>query len=251
MSAKQILNRVIKSTSDNSPTILTAAGVLGLGLTAYLSVKATFKASLIIEEIDVYTEPLTAREKFEKIWKLYIPAAGVGVMTAACIIGANRIGTRRAAAVASAFALSERAFDEYRSKVVERIGEKKEEKIRDEIAQDRITGNAAMNALVVGDGKVPCWDNYTGRPFASTMEEIKKAQNDTNYLILNQNYASLNDFFDRVGLPRTKMGEDVGWSLDTGQLEIKFGTTMTDDQRPAISIDFSVTPIRKFWKANP
>lgn len=258
MIGADLVHKFQKFTSDNSPTILTVLGVTGVGLTAVLTARASFQASLILEdmhaEYDEYQhdEPWTIdpREAIEKLWKLYIPAAGVGVMTAACIIGSNRIGTRRAAAMASAFAISERAFDEYKTKVVEKLGEKKERAVRDEIAQDRMTAQP-MGTMVIGDGKVPCYDAYSGRYWPCTMEDLKKAQNDINYKILNQNYASLNDFYDLVGLGRNKTGEEVGWSLDTGKLEIRFSTTMTDKQEPAISIDFGVAPIRRYWKNNP
>jgi hypothetical protein len=172
-------------------------------------------------------------------------------MTVTAIILANRIGSRRTAAVAAAFSISEKTLSEYKEKVVERLGEKKAQEFRDSIAQDRINANPVGNqqVIVTGGGTVLCYDEYTGRYFYSDMETLKKAQNDTNYEIINSNYASLSDFYSRIGLSRTASSDDVGWDSDR-LLELEFSTTMSDDQRPCISVGFLVGPTRGFHKVH-
>jgi hypothetical protein len=88
---------------------------------------------------------------------------------------------------------------------------------------------------------------YTGRYFQSSMESLKKAQNDLNYKILNSYYASLTDFYNLIGLSRTTTSDDVGWNSDE-MLELRFSTIMSDDQRPCIAIDFKVAPIRGYFR---
>jgi hypothetical protein len=250
--------------SNNSPAILTAIGVTGTITTAYLTGKASFKAADILAYenegrqlhkdptgLRSSIEPVSPREAIDLVWKIYIPAIGTGVMTITCIVLANRIGMRRAAAVAAAFSVSEKAIAEYKDKVVEHIGKNKEQKVRDEIAQDRINANpvSSQQVIVTGGGDVLCYETYTGRYFTSSMEQLKKAQNDVNHMIINSFYASLDDFYDKIGLGHTKVSSEVGWNADE-LLELHISTAMSDDERPCLSVDFRVEPIRNFHRVH-
>ncbi len=59
-------------------------------------------------------------------------------MTIVCIVGSSKAGGRRTTAAVAAYSLTERAFSEYKEKVVEQIGKGQEQKIRDEIVQDQV-----------------------------------------------------------------------------------------------------------------
>jgi hypothetical protein len=239
-----VAHRAAKLAADNSPAILTALSVTGAVTTAYLTGKASFRAAQILAEESPH---LATKEKIDLTWRLYIPAVGTGLMTVGCIVAANRIGTRRAAAVAAAYTLSEKAFTEYREKIVEKLGDKKEQAFRDELAQDRVnrTPSATQQIVMVEGNSVLCFDAYTGRYFLSDMETLKKAQNDVNYKVLNEYYASLSDFYDKVGLPSTSMSDEVGWNSDR-LLEVNFSTTLSDMSKPCIVLDFAVAPIRDY-----
>lgn len=248
-----LAKRAGKLANENSPAILTAIGVTGALTTAYLTGKASFKAAEILREAeedqnrkafndpDVF--PLEPREKFELVWKQFVPAAGMAALTVAAIISANHIGTRRAAAIASAYTLSEKAFEEYKGKVLTKFGEKKEQTVRDEIAQDQVKARALNQSklVVVNGGDVLCFDQRTGRYFNSSLEALKKAQNDTNHIIINDSYASLTDFYDNVGLPATDESEEVGWNSDK-LLELEFSTVLSEDGRPCLAVGFMVKP---------
>lgn len=257
MAFSDIVNRIGKFTADNSPVILTAIGVTGTLTTAYLTGKASFKAAELITaeqkrlDLEVKSHPLEIKEKVELVWRLYIPAAGTGLLTVACIIGANRIGTRRAAALATAYTISEKAFGEYRAKVVEKIGENKERAVRDEVAQDRVTNNPVTNreVIITSGGDVLCLDTYSGRYFKSDMETLKKAQNDVNYRVINYSYASLTDFYELIGLPRTKISDELGWRPEK-MLELDISTALSDDGRPCLHIGFASEPIRNYYRGH-
>lgn len=252
MSFSDISTRVAKKLSENAPTILTGLSAAGVITTAYLAGTASFKAAEIIRrdrETSTSDYEPTFKGDFRLVWQLYIPAIGVGSATIIGIVLANRIGTRRAAALAAAYSISEKAFSEYKEKVVETIGKNKEQKVRDEVAQDRVTQNPPSSGVVVvgGVGDTLFMDKWSGRYFTSDMESVKKAMNDTNYEILNQTYASLTDLYGRLGLQPTKESDNVGWNSDK-LLEFQFSTTMSDDQRACIVIDFDVAPTRNFFR---
>lgn len=237
--------------TSNSPAILTGFGVVGVVSTAYLTGKATIHAEQILREDALIAQKDPAhkhdiRDRVRMTWTLYIPAVSTGVLTCGAILGANYISSRRAAAMAAAFTLSDKAFAEYRDKVTEHLGKNKEQRVRDDIQQDRVN-NTPTSLVVTGDGNVMCFDAYSGRYFESTMEELKWAQNATNHRIINDYYASLGDFYNLIGLPSTEYSEEVGWNSDE-LLELQFSTVMSDNQKPCIAINFRCSPIRNYYR---
>jgi hypothetical protein len=242
--------------------ILTAVGATGVVATTVLTAKASFKASeaiwnaQYIEDDKANGDPdklrmLDTKEKVALVWKNYIPAAATLTLTISSIVFANQIGTRRAAAIAAAYGVSEKAFSEYKEKVVETLGKNKDRDIRDSVAQDRVTKNPppANQVFVNDESKVLCYESYTGRYFQSSMEDLKAAQNNLNYQINNNYYASLSDFFDLIGLERTKLSDEVGWNSDE-LLEVNFSTAITEHHKPCLVLDFKVVPIRDYSRVH-
>lgn len=261
MEYSNILRRAQKLISDNSPTILTSIAVTGTLTTAYFTGKASFKAAGVLESErearlirnvgapnsgrEHEPEP-TLKEKVLTVWKYYIPAAGALAGTITCVIFANRIGTRRAAAVATAYSLAQKGWDEYKDKVIEKIGENKERELRDELAQERVDRNPISQAtVVVGSGGVPCYEAYTGRYFMCSMEDLKAAQNKINYQVNHNLYASLTDFYNEIGLPKTDMSDEFGWNANE-QLELEFHPAFGENKEPVLSFVYRVMPVRHY-----
>lgn len=240
--------------SKNSPTILTGVAVGGLITTVILAVRATPKALRILdEEKDDYIDKLVEEGRVKDFnswdiiqltWKCYIPAAAVGTATIACIIGANSISLRRNAALASVYSITEAAFKEYQAKVTETLGKNKEEKIRDEIAKERITNNPPGKAEIIftGKGEVLCYDSYTGRYFKGDIETIRKIENELNRRLRDEMFIGLNELYYELGLAPTKLGNEMGWDMDHGYLEFKFSSQLTDEEQPCLVVDYEVYP---------
>lgn len=234
--------RVIKT---NSPTILTTFGVTGTLFTAYLTAKATFKAADRIRRAEEVTDiPSDKKERIisrtKLVWDLYVPAATVCTTTVVCIIMSNKSSSKRTAAVATAYSLSDKAFSEYREKVVEKIGENKERQIRDEIMTEKVEKNPPKSVIVTGSGNVLCYEAFTGRYFESDMETLRRAQNDINAKLLRDDMATLSDFYYMVGLPYTSSSSDIGWVSDK-LMELQFTTMLSKDSRPCLAFDYSYT----------
>lgn len=248
--------------NDNSTTILTGMGVSGTVATAYLAGRASFKAAELIHDEKILQNKLGAAEaengdfipmddlstvtKVGLIWRLYLPAFGTGVTTITCIVMANKIATKQLAALAVASGISERALQEYKAKVIDRLGNKQDQAIRDEVAQDRVNQDpvSGRELIIAGAGEVLCFDMLTGRYFMSTMENIKRAENTVNHNLNNHMYASLSEFFEEIGLSPTTFSDSVGWNANE-MCEVTFSTVMSSDQRPCIAIDFTHPP---FWE---
>lgn len=251
MNFEEITRRLAKLTADNSPAILTGIAVAGTITTAVLAGKAAVKAHDILREEEARwkTDELEPKYKVQVTWKLFLPPATSAAITIACIIAANQIGSRRAAAIAAAYSLSERAYTEYREKVVEKVGRNKEQGYRDEIIQERVNETPPSREIIIAGGEVLCYDKFTGRYFTSDMETLKSAQNAINYQINNDYYASLTDFYNRIGLRPTGMSDEVGWNSDK-LLELSFSSALAEDGRPCLAFDFAVVPIRGYYRVN-
>jgi hypothetical protein len=246
-------NKMKYLVNENSTTILTAMGVVGTVTTAVLTGKASFKAARVIEKetqeinkeagTNVTMDQLTTKGCVQLVWPLYIPAITSGLITIASIVVSHRVDAKKIAALTMSSAVTERAFQEYKDKITQKLGEKKAEEVRAEIAQDRVNKNPVEGSQVImtGTGDVLCYDNLTGRYFTSSMEKLRGAENDINHQLLHRSHASLSEFFEIVGLGATTFTDSVGWCMDI-PLNVQYSTTLSVDGRPCIAIDFEPMP---------
>ena len=203
---KPKLNHLIKTiktiATKHSPAILTGIGITGMVTTTILAVKATPKALDIIADIKERHEEdtdkkIVAKEFLKEVTPVYVPAFITGVASAACLIGANSIHSKRNAMLAAAYTISDTAYREYREKVIDTMGEKKDKMVKDEIAKDKIKNDPVQNheVIVTKQGTTLCYDCIFGRYFRSDMETIKRAITRINRDLVTDMYASLNDFY--------------------------------------------------------
>lgn len=253
--------------AKNAPTILTITGITAMASSTYWAVKATPKALALKEKAEVEKNkkagtfkgdkvnnwiPLTKMEIVQTCWRCYAPAFITGVLGAACLIGANSMNLRKNAALAAAYALSETNFREYREKTLEEVGEKKEEKIRNAVAEEKITKNPVNTSTVLetGNGDTLCYDAICGRYFKSSIEKLKSALNELNMELVQDGYVSLNQYYDLIGLPDGMLGDDLGWSINdnhsTVQLDLSAQLTKDEAQTPCMVVAFKYRPIYNY-----
>ena len=240
--------------SKHAPEILTGIGIAGMISTTVMAVKATPKAMRLIEEAehDKNDEPLTAMETVKVAWKPYVPAMVTGVVSVGCLIGGTSIHAKRNAALATAYQLSTTALKEYKAKVVETIGERKERVVHDKLAEEKAKEISVSHPEVIftGNGKTRCIDLHSGRQFESDRNKIERAVNKLNHNMIggSEMYISLNEFYDEIGLPRIPAGDTVGWRIDKGCIEIYYGAVLLDDDIPCMTIEFLIPPEYGFDK---
>lgn len=265
MEMASMFNKASKSVKKHSPEILTCVGAAGLIITPVLAVRATPRALILLEEKKreindhileeakvngedthdiVRVEKLHPLDVVRTTWKCYIPAVVAGTASIICFVGANNIHIRRSAALATACTISETALQEYRSKVIETIGEKKEKTVREAMTKDYIEKDpmSKKEIIITGKGKTPCYDVLSGRYFESDMETLRKAENEINRRMIRDTYISLNEFYYEIGLPSTKLGNDLGWRIDQDFIELRFDTQLSDDGTPCLVIDYASMP---------
>lgn len=252
-----------QTVSRHSPEILTGIGIAGMITTTVLAVKATSKAEKLIElererqnrELadEAYTNGYESYSQIGKLkpvdvvkvtWKCYLPAAISCATSVACLIGASSVNAKRNAALAAAYNLSATALSEYKEKVVETIGEKKEHVVKDKVAEEHIKKNPVSKneVIVTKAGNTLCFDAISGRYFKSDIDKIKKAENELNKRMLSDMYISLNEFFDELGLDHISIGDELGWNLDGGLIDLDFSSQIADDGTPCLVVDYQVAP---------
>ena len=244
--------KAILTFKKHSPEILTGVGIAGMLTTTVLAVKATPEAMRRIEKKkrDEDHKTLTAVQTVQASWKCYIPAAVTGVMSTVCLIGASTLNGRRNAALATAYSLSETALHEYRDKVVETIGEKKEEAIRESIDKDRVERNPPSQEILMaeGCGKTLCYDATFGRYFYSDVETLRHAANKLNRQmnVMSEPYVSLNEFYMEINLPTVDAGDALGWNMYRGAIELEFSSQLANGSTPCLVMSFKVMPDYKY-----
>lgn len=254
MTLKTVLAAAEKFVTDNSPGILTGLAVAGTVTTMALAGRQAFQvgmdASTQYHEALREGEPLPehlldTKHLVRTYWKEFIPAGVSGVATITCIIAANHIGTRRTAAIAAAFQLSEKLAEEYKDRVVKTLGAKKEETMRAELTKERMDRVGGSDLIIVAGAESVFFDELSGRFFKNEMDKVRRAVNEINYKINNYYHASLTDFYNLIGLRPTSFSDEVGWNTDE-LLEVKYSPVMIEEDRVAIGITFNTTPIRGY-----
>lgn len=250
------LAKIFKSISnmarEHTAEILTGIGLAGMITTTIMAVRATPKAILLLEDKkkELGEDKLSAKDTVKATWKCYIPSALVGTASVACIIGGSSVNLRRNAALATAYTLSESALSEYQEKVIETVGEKKEEEIRDSIAKDKLAANpvSGMEIYDTGKGKSLCFDPLSGRPFLSDYDYLRKCVNDLNRQMRDEYCISLNEYYSAINLKPVdeKVGDALGWNIDKGYIELALSSQITDDNRPCMVVGFKYGPVYRY-----
>lgn len=248
--AKQHLNCLVKNVraamKKHSPEILTGIGIAGMVTSTVMAVKATPKALMLLEDkqYELQTSKLKKKEAIKTTWTCYIPSLIVGSISIACLIGASSTNLRRNTALATAYTLSESTLKEYQDKVVETIGEKKEQTIRDSVAKDKMADNPVREVILTdAGGNTICYDVLSGRYFKSDRDKIGRAMNELNRRMRDETYVTLNDFYYEIGLEGTKMGDMLGWNIDKGYIDLAFSSHLDANGTPCLVIDYRVAPI--------
>lgn len=259
-------HRVTKvSIRKAAPTVLTIVGAVGVISTAILAAKATPKAVELIEmdsrENHGYDpHAATMPEAVKSCWRCYIPAAITGLATIGCMFAANAINRKHQVAVAGAYALLARSFDDYKRKVVELHGKETHDAILRELAAERakdryITAYGAFRDSSLDfegseENPVLFYDVFSKRFFESTFSKVLQAEYHTNRnFAIGGGEIGVNDFYDFLGIDRIEKFNDFGWCANDEYYWIDFNHNhavvddgITNDGVDCYVIEFVHTP---------
>lgn len=199
-----------------SPEILIGLGLAGMVSAIIMGITATPKALDKVEEIkeahkdELDDRKVMGKEYVTKVAPVYIPTIAMAGASAACIIFSDRMHTKRTAAIAAAYAVSEEMLKEYQAKVVQTIGKAKEANIRNEVAKDTIEkqGEVINHIYTKSDDEVIFIDNETKLAFTSTINKMDALRNRINEQLLHQEFISIRDIVWEIPELNAKIREN-------------------------------------------
>ncbi len=222
MNWNKALYRCGRTLKRHTPTILTAVAAVGVVTTGVLSGKASIKASRLLEAEKAEKDAdLTVLETLRIVTPTYVSTVCVGTATLACLVGVGVLNRRNQTAVAAAYGILDANFKSYRKAAKEVFGEDADEKIIAEVAKSTyLHGNGMFSSGVIYDAKfdmsseeILFYEEYTGRYFQSTMPAVMNAQYHLNRNLMLRGDATVNEFFEFLGLEQTPNGDNIGWDL--------------------------------------
>lgn len=241
----------------HSPEILVGVGIIGGVASAVMACKATLKVHEVldeaknnIEDINEATEKgitLAGEEYTEqdrkkdlacvytqsglKMLKLYGPAIVTGVAATTSVLAGYNIMKKRYVATAAAYAIVDKSFKDYRSRVVERFGKEIDHELRHNIkaveVEETVVDEKGKEKVVKKTIEVT--DNSDISEYARFFEDgckgwEKDPEWNLKYLLNLQRFCNerletvgylfLNEVYEELGIPRTQAGQIVGWVYD-------------------------------------
>lgn len=231
----------------HSPTALFAVGVVGVVGAAVLASRATLKLDEVLSEanhdlekvrtaeVEGYSEEDRRQDQVKiylrtafKLSKLYAPAIGLGVVSIAALTGSHVVLSRRNIALTAAYAAVDKAFREYRERVVGALGADRDAEFRwgledREIVEETEEGpvvktvkdlarKGSMYARIF-DETNPNWNSHQmyNQMFLSSVQQYMNDKLRANGHLL------LNEVYDALGMDRSSAGCVVGWVYEGGR----------------------------------
>lgn len=227
MNAKLFIKR-------NSGTILTIVSSIGVVASIIATSRAAPKAIRLLDEAEKDKgKKLSKPEKIKIVAGTYLPVCLIGSATIACMVSANILSYTKQANMASAYALLDQTYKDYRRKVVQMYGEEMDHKIIEAIAVDR-SKVVSISASYMGESidltldkystqSILWYEEHSKRFFEATLNQVLSAEYHLNRNYILRGYASINELYEFLGLEPVEWGESLGWEpLDEGEFWIEF-----------------------------
>ena len=289
MSKAEIMNKMSRNLhkfgfkfKKHSPEILAVAGVVGIVASGVMACKASTKLSGIIEETkeqldqvhdyvekngfsDKYTEEDSKKDTAiiytqtaVKLVKLYGPAVILGTLSITAMLTSNKILRKRNIALAAAYTTVDKAFKDYRGRVIERFGEELDRELKynlkskeiEEVVTDENGEETAVKKTVkaMNPNDISEYARFFDESCSSWNKSqfhnqmfLKQQQNYANDLLKAQGYLFLNDVYKMLGMDVAPYGQVVGWIYDeknpVGDNFVDFGLYDLNDEAKRLFIN--------------
>jgi hypothetical protein len=255
----RIASRQVLQVQRTSPTLLFGIGIVGVVGAAVMAARATLKlegtmidheknVALIKDRILDKEYPLEEQTKdlafihiktVAEVGRLYAPAIALGIVGIGSLTGSHVVLTRRNVALTAAYATIDKAFNNYRRRVIDEQGKEADVRYyhgsedRTFVQETENEGGQpkTVKKYSVAEGYAKLFDsrnqNWNKTPEYNLLF-LRCQQNYLNDLLKSRGHVILNDAYDALGLDRTTAGAVVGWVMGNGDNYIDFG--IWDDQ---------------------
>ena len=216
----KIVKGGLRFCKHNSNWLLSALAMLGIGGLTWATIKGTIKAVKLCEERTC----VIGIEVLETVWKCYIPAVGMLILTTTAIICNGKINAKRLAVLTSAYSGTVETLRKVEEKMSEQIGPKKTQKAIDDanaaIAQENAPKDQ-KDVIATGKGTQLFYLRSTGQWFYSDRYGVElaelKCQKEIEEMQRNgfENYYLVENVLENLGIEeKSEMGQYMGWDVD-------------------------------------
>lgn len=231
------MDKIQRYLKNNSSTILTVLGAVGVCITAASAAKATPKAmKLLWQAQKEKDEDLTPLEQVIVAGKAYIPTVAIGVTTIGCIFGANILNKQKQAALTGAYALVNETFKDYRKTLIDLHGEEADKEVRDAMILAREYGNYHILDIDVPDHKMLIYEEITGQYRTAYEREVMDAEYHINRNFIMRGYSTLEEYLDFFGFDNVPGSDEIGWSLSDGYQWLDFNHRLVNKEGKEVCV---------------
>lgn len=255
MKKQELIGKIKLGAKRNAPELLLGTALITGTACVITASKASCKASKIIEsskndKIDLamdFESGVISNEEFKKevtkhysrlalsLMKEYAIPASLYAATVACVFSTYKIQKNRQIALSTALAACTSAYNSLVNRLKNGAADgltakevlegttvtHKVDPETGEITSEKVQGESIKGIYSTRFDKYStCWERDKFQNECTLFSE----QNWANDKLRLQGYVFLNDIYERLGLPKTKAGQIVGWKLDgDGDGYIDFG----------------------------
>ena len=262
-SGKAIVNK-------NASVIFAGIGIIGIGVTAYLTAKASFNAGVeeerTLQEARAKQDELNAaraeedqthhefehlkgKEFVQEYWKDYLPAVGAGAISIGAIVMSQIISFKQLAAMGALYAMTNKELETLKDKVKVECGKGKSEKVRQQVAEEMVKGNdgydrPSFDASI--SGLTWFYDPLIDKYFQANIDRVRRGIIETTR-DLTAMPISLNEFYNNIDIDNCAIGALVGWGM--GDIfDIEFTSCLTPNGLPCIMMDYDKKPYPEYHR---
>ncbi len=243
----------------NGATVLTGVGVAGIPVAMFLTGVATAKTIEAMPKIKVAIQQTEASAwesnksggerdaKHERavkkavatmqvkmglqVLKAYSPAIAVAGISMTCMVVSHGMMRKRETQLIGAFMALEGAFNVYRARVAEKIGEDQEMELYQRPGMKVVESDEGEACIInFGDAQPSIYGKFFDETCAGWSKNpeynlmfLRNQQNWANDKLRAQGHLFLNEVYDTLGIPRTQAGQIVGWMANANEKGIGDG----------------------------
>ena len=225
----------------SKPGFLLGSGI-GLLLSAVVSafiLAPMAKEALEEEKEKQNVDDLSPKDTIRTVAPYVGPPLALAAVGTYCVVRGDKMNVDNGAAAIAAYALAKESDREYREMTKEMVGEKKEKRIREAIAQDHVDKNPPddRQIIITGKGSVKCRDAWTGRYFYGDYDKLRRIENEIDRRILDEQRVLINEYYLEAGMDEVDAGK-LCWKIENGYMRMDITTVMGQEHEPIFEVSF-------------
>ena len=179
----------------------------------------------------------TKLEKARAIGPVYIPTAGVVLLSTGMLLASDRMIRNRYASLLAIYSILERAMREWESGTASNVTSKKLLEIKEGVLAPDVEIPLEEDFV---DGNRLFWDAFSGRFFyAQSVDTVRRVFSEINLQMVHDNFVPLNSLYEDLGMDPVGYGYDSGWNIEDGNIPLTFDSIVRND-RAYIRLQYSV-----------